>query len=65
MDNLVFHFQMDGCALYKESEEAQQQVKLEEDKRIEVERLRKEATQEVRIFKFDSFISRNSTISNR
>ena len=46
MDHLVFHFEMDGCALHKESEEAEQQAQIEEDKRMELERIRKEAAQE-------------------
>lgn len=46
MDHLVFHFQMDGCSLHKESEDALQQQQLEEEKRMEVERLKKEAAQE-------------------
>lgn len=46
MDHLVFHFQMDGCSLYKESEEAKHQEQLEETKKMEIERIRKEAAQE-------------------
>ena len=46
MDHLVFHFQMDGCALHKDSEEAKQQQQLEEAKKMEHDRLRKEAAQE-------------------
>mmetsp|Transcript_14615 Transcript_14615/g.22033 ORF Transcript_14615/g.22033 Transcript_14615/m.22033 type:complete len:203 (+) Transcript_14615:116-724(+) len=46
MDNLAFHFQMDGCSLHKESDEAKHQQQLEEAKEMEMERLRKEAAQE-------------------
>eukprot|EP01032_Pedospumella_encystans_P009567 gene9567-11250_t len=46
MDHLCFHFQMDGCSLHKESEDAVQQQQTEEDKRMEVERLKREAAQE-------------------
>jgi len=47
MDNLVFHFQMDGCSLFKESEEAEQQQQVEDSKKAELEQKRKEAEQEV------------------
>lgn len=46
MDHLAFHFTMDGCSLHKESEEAQQQEQLEDTKKMEAERQRKEAAQE-------------------
>lgn len=46
MDHLAFHFVMDGCSLYKDSEEAQQQEQLEDTKKMEAERQRKEAAQE-------------------
>ncbi|KAJ1434654.1 WD40-repeat-containing domain protein [Ochromonadaceae sp. CCMP2298] len=46
MDHLVFHFQMDGCSLHKESEDALQQQQLEVEKQMEIERLKKEAAQE-------------------
>lgn len=46
MDHLAFHFVMDGCSLHKESEEAQQQEQLEDTKKMEAERQRKEAAQE-------------------
>jgi dynein intermediate chain 1 len=46
MDHLVFHFEMDGCSLHKDSEDASHQVQLEEAKQMEMERLRKEAAQE-------------------
>lgn len=46
MDHLVFHFEMDGCSLHKESEEALQQQQLEDEKKMELERLKKEAAQE-------------------
>lgn len=46
MDHLAFHFNMDGCSLHKESEEAQQQAQLEDAKKMDAERLRKEAAQE-------------------
>lgn len=46
MDHLVFHFHIDGCSLYKEGEDAMQQQQLEEEKKMEQERLKKEAAQE-------------------
>jgi len=46
MDHLVFHFQMDGCSLYKEGEDAQAQQAQEESRKMEMDRLRKEAAQE-------------------
>mmetsp|Transcript_17293 Transcript_17293/g.18034 ORF Transcript_17293/g.18034 Transcript_17293/m.18034 type:complete len:676 (+) Transcript_17293:55-2082(+) len=46
MDHLAFHFQMDGCSLHKESDEAKHQQILEQTKQLEMERLRKEAAQE-------------------
>ncbi|RYH28508.1 hypothetical protein EON65_11890 [archaeon] len=46
MDHLAFHFQMDGCSLFKESEEAQMQQQYEETKKMELDRLKKEAAQE-------------------
>lgn len=46
MDHLVFHLQLDGCSLHKESEEAQQQQQYEETKKMELDRLKKEAQQE-------------------
>lgn len=46
MDNLAFHFQLDGCALHKESEDAKAQLALEEEKRLEADRIRREAAQE-------------------
>lgn len=48
MDHLVFHFTMDGCALHKDSEEAKQQQQFEEEKQIEMDRLRREAAQEAK-----------------
>ena len=35
MDHLVFHFQMDGCSLHKDGEDAQQQQQLEDGKKME------------------------------
>lgn len=46
MDNLIFHFQIDGCSLHKESEDAVQQQEFEDNKKMEMDRLRKEAAQE-------------------
>lgn len=46
MDHLAFHFQMDGCSLHKESEEAKHQQQVEEMKKMELDRIRKEAAQE-------------------
>lgn len=46
MDHLAFHFQMDGCSLHKESEEAIQQMQYEDAKKMDMDRLRKEAAQE-------------------
>jgi dynein intermediate chain 1 len=46
MDHLVFHFSMDGCSLYKDSEEYEQQIQAQKTKEQELERLMKEAKQE-------------------
>jgi dynein intermediate chain 1, axonemal len=46
MDHLAFHFQMDGCSLHKESDEAKHQQIQEQTKQLEIERIRKEAAQE-------------------
>jgi dynein intermediate chain 1 len=46
MDNLIFHFQLDGCSLHKESEDAKQQEQVEDAKQQEADRLRKELAQE-------------------
>lgn len=46
MDHLIFHFQLDGCSLHKESEDVSQQQEFEENKKMEMDRLRKEAAQE-------------------
>lgn len=46
MDHLFFHLQMDGCSFHKESEEAINQKQLEETKKMELDRLKKEAAQE-------------------
>lgn len=46
MDNLAFHMQFDGSALYKESEDAKTQIAYEEENKAEAERMRKEAVQE-------------------
>ena len=46
MDNLAFHFQLDGCSLHKESEEAIQQCEFEVNKKMEMDRLRREAADE-------------------
>lgn len=46
MDHLAFHFQLDGCSLHKDSDEAKHQTIQEQTKQMEMERLRKEAAQE-------------------
>ena len=46
MDHLAFHFSLDGCSLHRESEEAIQQQQFEDAKKMEMDRLRKEAAQE-------------------
>jgi dynein intermediate chain 1 len=46
MDHLAFHLSMDGCSLHKDSDDAKQQEQLEEMRRMENDRLRKEAAQE-------------------
>jgi len=46
MDNLAFHFQMDGCSMHRDGEDAQQQQQFEDNKKMEADRLRKEAAQE-------------------
>jgi dynein intermediate chain 1 len=46
MDHLVFHFQMDGCLLHRDGEDAQQQQQFEDTKKLEEDRARKEAAQE-------------------
>lgn len=46
MDHLIFHFQLDGCSLHKESEDVIQQKEFEDNKKMEIDRLRKEAAQE-------------------
>ena len=46
MDNLTFHFQMNGNRLFKESEEAVQQLNFEDELKYNTERLRKELVQE-------------------
>ena len=46
MDHVAFHFQLNGCSLHKDSEDAIQQQQLEETKRMEADRLKKEAVQE-------------------
>ena len=46
MDHLVFHFQLDGCSLHKESEDVVQQQEFEDNKKMEIDRLRKEAALE-------------------
>eukprot|EP01038_Epipyxis_sp_PR26KG_P013040 gene13040-17476_t len=43
MDHLAFHLQRDGCSLHKESEEALQQQQLEDAKKMELDRQKKEA----------------------
>lgn len=45
-DHLVFHFQIEGCSLHKDSEEAIQQINYEESKRMDLDKLRKEAALE-------------------
>ena len=46
MDALAFHFQMDGCMLHTESDEYQQQKTYEDNKRMDLEKARKDAAQE-------------------
>jgi dynein intermediate chain 1 len=46
MDHLVFHLQSDGCSLHKGGEDAELQQQQEETKKMELERLKKEAAQE-------------------
>jgi dynein intermediate chain 1 len=46
MDHLAFHFQLDGCMLFCDSEEAKSQSLAEENKKSEIDKLRKEAQQE-------------------
>lgn len=46
MDNLAFHFQPNGCALHKESEEYNTQVQNEEAKLMDLEKIQKEAAKE-------------------
>jgi len=46
MDHLAFHYNIDGSCLHKESEDAIQQEQKEEEKKMEVERSKKEAAQE-------------------
>ena len=46
MDHLIFHFQLDGCSLHRESEDVVQQQEFEANKKMETDRLRKEAAQE-------------------
>lgn len=48
MDNLAFHFQLEGCVMHNESEEAQKQAQQEEAKKAELDRQRKEASQEAK-----------------
>jgi hypothetical protein len=46
MDHLIFHFQLDGCSLHKESEDVVLQQEFEDNKKMEIDRLRKEAALE-------------------
>ena len=46
MDHLAFHLQMNGCALHKDSEDAIQQQQHEDTKKMEMDRIKKEAIQE-------------------
>lgn len=46
MDHLAFHFQLDGCSLHKDSDDLVQQQEFEDNKKMEMERLRKEAALE-------------------
>ena len=46
MDHLAFHFQLAGCSLHKDSDEAQQQLLHEESKKLNIEKTRKEAALE-------------------
>jgi dynein intermediate chain 1 len=47
MDHLAFHFQMNGSALYKEGEDAIQQMNYEEEMRMNAENAKREAAQEI------------------
>lgn len=46
MDSLAFHFQMDGCVLHVESDDYLQQKTYEDNKRMDMEKARKDAAQE-------------------
>lgn len=46
MDHLTFHFQLEGCSLHKDSDDAQQQIHYEESKKLDIDKVRKEAAQE-------------------
>jgi len=46
MDHLVFHLNIDGCSMYKEGEDALAQIQVEDEKKMEADRLKKEAAQE-------------------
>jgi dynein intermediate chain 1 len=46
MDHLAFHYHVDGSCLHKESEDAILQQQKEDEKKMEIERSKKEAAQE-------------------
>jgi len=46
MDHLVFHLNIDGCSMHKEGEDALAQIQVEDEKKMEADRLKKEAAQE-------------------
>eukprot|EP01034_Spumella_vulgaris_P022765 gene22765-28926_t len=48
MDHLAFHLQSDGCSLHKGGEDAELQQQQEETKKMELDRLKKEAEQEAK-----------------
>jgi dynein intermediate chain 1 len=46
MDHLIFHLNIDGCSMHKEGEDALAQIQVEDEKKMEADRLKKEAAQE-------------------
>lgn len=46
MDHLAFHFQMNGSSLFKESEEANQQIMFEDELKMNADQLKRELQQE-------------------
>jgi len=45
MDHLIFHLNIDGCSMHKEGEDALAQIQVEDEKKMEADRLKKEAAQ--------------------